>query len=265
MFKVSCVQLCSDNDIDNNLKKTIHYINQAIKIKSDFILTPETSSFFSSNKKNLLKFSNKMNKDKYLREIQKISKIYKKWILIGSVITKITNNKLVNRSVLIGPDGKIKQHYDKIHMYDVRLSSKEYYSESKLTSPGNKIKKFKLPWGILGMTICYDLRFPSLYRILAKSGARFLSIPSAFTKTTGEKHWHTLIKARAIENFCYIFAPAQSGTHYNKRRTFGHSLIVSPDGKIIAEKSQGEGIISANIDPNYPIKARRKIPSLKYD
>ena len=171
--------------------------------------------------------------------------------------------KSVNRSILIGPDGNIKTYYDKIHMYDAKLSNKEYYYESRLTTPGKRIKNFKLPWGKLGMSICYDLRFPNMFRKLAKGGAIFISIPSAFTKTTGEKHWHTLLKARAIENFCYIFAPAQSGTHYNKRKTYGHSLIVSPDGKIIAEKASGEGIISANIDPNFPNKIRKKIPSLK--
>ena len=265
MFKVSCIQLRSDDNLENNLKKTIYYIKKAVSKKSDFILTPETSSFFSLKKSKLLKVAKTMNEDKYLKEIKKISKLYRKWILIGSVITKIGKKKLVNRSVLIGPDGKIKTYYDKIHMYDAKLSKKEYYFESKLTKPGKKIKKFKLPWGILGMSICYDLRFPNMFRKLAKTGSIFISIPSAFTKTTGEKHWHTLLRARAIENFSYVFAPAQSGIHYNKRVTYGHSLIISPDGKIIAEKAKGEGIISANIDPTLPNKIRKKIPSLKAD
>ena len=265
MFKVSCIQLCSDDNLQNNLKKTIYYIKKAISKKSDFILTPETSSVFSLKKEVLLKTAKKMNEDIYLKEIKKISKLYRKWILIGSVITKIGKRKLVNRSILIGPDGKIKKYYDKIHMYDARLSKKEYYFESRVTIPGKKIKKFKLPWGILGMSVCYDLRFPNMFRKLAKSGATFISIPSAFTKTTGEKHWHTLLKARAIENFSYVFAPAQSGIHHNGRKTYGHSLIISPDGKIIAEKAKGEGIISANIDPTFPKKLRKKIPSLKTD
>tara|TARA_B110001450_G_C17188718_1_gene306436 strand:- start:65 stop:517 length:453 start_codon:yes stop_codon:yes gene_type:complete len=148
-------------------------------------------------------------------------------------------------------------------MYDVVLSKKEQYFESKTFTAGNQIKLFKLPWGKLGLTICYDLRFPNLYRKLSKAGSIFLSIPSAFTETTGKKHWHSLLKARAIENFCYIFAPAQGGQHYNGRKTYGHSLIVSPDGKILKELKKKEGVITASIDCSTPKKLRLIIPSLK--
>ncbi len=161
--------------------------------------------------------------------------------------------------------GKIRTYYDKIHMYDVALSKREKYLESKTFSAGNKLKSFKLPWGKLGFTICYDLRFPNLYRKLSKAGCLFLSVPSAFTETTGKRHWHSLIKARAIENFCYIFAPAQGGTHYNGRKTFGHSMIVSPDGNILKELKKSEGVITASIDPNLSKKLRTIIPSLKFD
>ena len=167
--------------------------------------------------------------------------------LIGSLIIKISKNKLVNRSVLISDKGMIKSYYDKIHMYDVILSKKEKYFESKTFKAGKKLKSFRLPWGKIGLTICYDLRFPNLYRKLSKSGSIFLSVPSAFTETTGKRHWHSLLKARAIENFCYIFAPAQVGKHYNGRRTFGHSLIISPDGKILKELKKSEEINSFNI------------------
>ena len=136
-------------------------------------------------------------------------------------------------------------------------------SQKLLQQAKNKIAT--LPWGKLGMSVCYDLRFPNLYRNLAKKGSLFLSIPSAFTQTTGKKHWHSLLKARAIENFCYIFAPAQSGTHYNGRKTFGHSLIISPDGKVIKELVRTEGVITASIDPRLAKKLRIKIPSLKED
>ena len=206
-----------------------------------------------------------MNKDEYLRGIKRLAKKYKKWILIGSLVIKTGKKKLVNRSVLINPKGKIHSYYDKIHMYDVVLSKKESYFESRTFVPGKKYKISKLPWGKLGMSVCYDLRFPNLYRNLAKKGSLFLSIPSAFTKTTGKRHWHSLLKARAIENFCYIFAPAQSGTHYNGRKTFGHSLIISPDGKIIKELSRKEGVITASIDPKMAKKLRLIIPSLKAD
>ena len=206
-----------------------------------------------------------MNDDEYLKGIRILAKKYKKWILIGSLVIKIGGKKLVNRSVLINPKGNIHSYYDKIHMYDVILSKKESYFESRTFVAGKKYQISSLPLGKLGMSVCYDLRFPNLYRNLAKKGSLFLSVPSAFTETTGKRHWHSLLKARAIENFCYIFAPAQGGKHHNKRKTFGHSLIISPDGKIIKELGKKEGIITASIDPKIAKKLRLTIPSLKAD
>ena len=265
MFRVSCIQLRSNNNIHNNLYKTTKLIMRAVKQKTDFIITPEVSSHFSLNKKELLKICTSMQNDIYLNGIKKLAKKYKKWILIGSLIIKISKNKLVNRSVLIDKSGKVRTYYDKIHMYDVNLSKKEKYFESKSFNPGNKVKTFNLPWGKIGLTICYDLRFPILYRKLAKSGSLFLTVPSAFTETTGKKHWHSLLKARAIENFCYVFAPAQGGTHYNGRKTFGHSLIISPDGKILKELKKSEGVITASVNPKLSKNLRLRIPSLKGD
>ncbi len=265
MFRVSCIQLRSDNNIQNNFNKTLRLIIKAVNQKTDFIITPEVSSHFSLKKKELLKVCTSMKKDIYLNGIKKAAKKYKKWILIGSLIIKVSKNKLANRSVLIDKTGKVRTYYDKIHMYDVVLSKKEKYFESKSFYPGNKIKTFRLPWGKIGLSICYDLRFPNLYRKLSKAGSLFLSVPSAFTETTGKKHWHSLLKARAIENFCYIFAPAQGGTHYNGRKTFGHSLIISPDGEIIKELKKSEGVITATINPQLSKKLRLRIPSLKAD
>ena len=265
MFRVSCIQLKSNNNILDNLKRTEQLISKAVKQKSDFILTPEISSLFSIEKKELLKICNSMEEDTYLNGIKKLAKKYKKWILIGSLIIKVSKNKLVNRSVLVDKTGKIKTYYDKIHMYDVVLSKKEQYFESKTFSAGKKIKSFNLPWGKLGLSICYDLRFPNMFRKLSKSGCDYISIPSAFTETTGKKHWHSLLKARAIENFCYVFAPAQGGTHYNSRKTFGHSLIVSPDGKILKELNKKEGVITVKITPSLSKKLRKIIPSLSED
>jgi predicted amidohydrolase len=262
MFRVSCIQLKSNNNIYFNLKKTEKFVQKAISQNADFILTPEVSSLFSIDKKQLLKICTSMKKDIYLNGMRKLAKKYKKWILIGSLIIKVSKNKLVNRSVLIDRNGKIKTYYDKIHMYDANLSKKERYFESKTFTAGNKIKSFKLPWGKIGLTICYDLRFPNLYRKLSKAGSIFLSIPSAFTETTGKRHWHTLLKARAIENFCYIFAPAQGGAHYNGRKTYGHSMIISPDGKILKELKKKEGVITVLINPALPKKMRLIIPSL---
>tara|TARA_Y100001970_G_C14238083_1_gene863159 strand:- start:3002 stop:3799 length:798 start_codon:yes stop_codon:yes gene_type:complete len=265
MFRVSCIQLCSSNDVENNFKRTKKLIIKAVKQKTNFILTPEVSSKISLNKKKLLKSAVKMEKDSYIRGIKNLAKKYKKWILIGSLILKDEKNKLVNRSVLISPRGRIKCFYDKIHMYDAKLSKKEKYFESKIFKSGNKIKITKLPWGKLGLSICYDLRFPSMYKKMSKRGAVFISVPSAFTETTGKKHWHTLLKARAIENFSYIFAPGQAGKHCNGRKTYGHSLIVSPDGEILKELGKKEGVITASINTKLIKKLRKNIPSVKFD
>ena len=265
MFRVSCIQLKSNNNLQDNLNKTEKLIIKAVKQKADFILTPEISSLFSLNKKKLLKVCRPMNQDIYINRIKYLANKYKKWILIGSLIIKISKNKLVNRSVLIDKKGKIKTYYDKIHMYDAILSKKEKYFESKTFTAGKKNKSANLPWGKIGLSICYDLRFPNLYRKLTKKGSIFLSVPSAFTETTGKKHWHSLLKARAIENFCYIFAPAQGGRHYNGRKTFGHSLIVSPDGKILKELKKSEGVITEKINIKLPKQLRKIIPSLKKD
>ena len=265
MFRVSCIQLRSNNNIHYNLKRTTVLIKKAVQQKTDFILTPEVSSQFSLKKKELLKTCTSMKRDIYLNGVKKLAKKYKKWILVGSVIIKVSKNKLVNRCILIDKNGKIRCFYDKIHMYDVTLSKKEKYLESKTFNAGKKLKTFNLPWGKLGLSICYDIRFPNLYRKLSKAGSIFLSVPSAFTETTGKKHWHTLLKARAIENFCYIFAPAQAGKHYNGRKTFGHTMIVSPDGKIIKELKKNEGVITTKIEPKFSKELRLKIPSLRGD
>ena len=213
MFRVSCIQLCSSDCIKSNLERSERLIKKAVSQKANLIITPEVSSKFSLNKKKLLEVATTMNNDSYLLGIKKLAKKYKKWILIGSLIIK-NKKKLLNRSVLINDKGNIKTFYDKIHMYDAKLSKSEKYFESKTFKAGKNIKVVKLPWGKLGLSICYDLRFPNMYRKMSKKGAIFLSIPSAFTETTGKRHWHTLLKARAIENFSYVFAPGQAGKRF---------------------------------------------------
>ncbi len=260
MFKVSCIQICSSKDIKENLSISKKLILKAIKQKSDFIITPETSSLFGLNRKELLQTAVAMEKDIYLNGIQKLANQYQKWILTCVVIKE--KNKIKNRSILINPKGLISNYYDKIHMYDAVLSDKEKYFESKTFSPGSSLKTANLTWGKLGLSICYDMRFPNMFRRLSKKGALFISVPSAFTETTGKKHWHSLLKARAIENFCYIFAPAQCGKHWNGRKTYGHSLIISPDGQILKELKKGIGVITATIDPNASKILRKRILSL---
>ena len=264
MFRVSCIQLCSSDCIKSNLERTEKLIKKAVNQKANLIITPEVSSKFSLNKKKLLEIATTMKNDSYLLGIKKLAKKYKKWILIGSLIIK-DKKKLLNRSVLINNKGVIKTFYDKIHMYDAKLSKYEKYFESKTFKAGKNIKVVKLPWGKLGLSICYDLRFPNMYRKMSKKGAIFLSIPSAFTETTGKRHWHTLLKARAIENFSYVFAPGQAGKHCNGRKTYGHSMIVSPDGKILKELGKREGVITSTIDPKKPFKLRKTIPSVYFD
>ena len=260
MFKVSCIQISSGKDIKKNLSISKKLILRAIKQKSDFIITPETSSLFGLNKKQLLKKATSMEKDFYLNGIRELAKIYKKWILTSVIIKE--KNKLKNRSVLINSKGAIQNYYDKIHMFNVVLSKKEKYLESKTFSAGKLLKTADLPWGKLGMSICYDVRFPNMFRKLAQEGSVFISVPSAFTETTGKKHWHSLLRSRAIENFSYIFAPAQYGVHWNRRKTYGHSLIISPDGKILKELKEGTGVITAKINPKFSTDLRKKIPSL---
>jgi len=265
MFKVSCVQFTSGKDVKENLKKILNIIHECIKERSDLIITPENTSIMSSDKKELLSKLNVMEDDIFLKEFKRVCKSNRKWIILGSIIVKISKDTLVNRSILINPNGEVEKFYDKIHMFDVKLSNSENYNESKLFQAGAEIETVDLPWGRLGMSICYDMRFPAMYRKMSQSGAKFFSIPSAFTETTGKKHWHALLRARAIENFCYVFAPAQVGIHSSGRRTYGRSLIISPDGKILAEMKKGEGHISAKIDTRLSYNLREKIPSLNSD
>ena len=260
-MKVACIQLSSGEDYNKNLNRYLYFLKKAIFKGADFILTPEVTSLVTSNKAKLFRNSYTLKNDIFIKETKLISKRYKKWILIGSLPIK-NGKKLKNRSILIGPKGNLVKYYDKINMFDIKLSKKEIHKESKIYSAGKKIVSANLPWGRLGMTICFDLRFPELYRKLSMRNLNFIAIPSAFTKITGKKHWHTLLKARAIENFCYIFAPAQTGKNTKERHTYGHTLIISPDGKIIKEKKNGEGIVYAKINPKLSMELRKVIPSL---
>ena len=260
-MKVACIQLSTGENYEKNFNQIISQINKSIKNKADLIITPETSSIITSDKKILFKNTFKMSDDPLIKKIKEISKKNEKWILLGSLPIK-DKKKYRNRSIMINPKGKIVAYYDKIKMFDVKLPNKEQHRESNTYKPGNKLVSVKLPWGRLGLTICFDLRFPEIYRNLSKKNLNFISVPSAFTKVTGKKHWLALLKARAIENFCYIFAPNQVGKNTKKRETFGHSVIISPDGKILKIKKKGAGIIYSKIDPNLSFELRKIIPSL---
>ena len=185
------------------------------------------------------------------------------WLLAGSLGER-KGNKLANRSLLFDSAGQVVAEYDKIHMFDVDLGG-ESYRESDNFAHGERAVLAETPWGGLGMTVCYDLRFPALYRSLAQAGAAMLAIPSAFTVPTGQAHWHVLLRARAIETGCFVFAPAQCGNHYGRRRTYGHSLIIDPWGEVLAEGGEAPGVIAADIDLDAVAEARAKVPSLSHD
>jgi predicted amidohydrolase len=260
-FKVACVQLNTKQSITRNLNHLIKYINKAIAKNSKLIITPETSNIISLQKRDLKKVVRKEKDDSFLESIKKISKKKRVWILIGSLVILDRKNNIRNRSYLINDMGKVAAYYDKIHMFDIKISDKEWYKESNTFLAGNKTKVVDTPWGKIGMSICYDIRFPNLYRELSQAGSAFISIPSAFTKFTGLRHWETLLRARAIENGVYIFAPAQCGKNSTTRSTYGHSLIIDPMGKIIASAESKPGVIYANIIKNNSIHAKKMIPS----
>jgi predicted amidohydrolase len=202
--------------------------------------------------------------DPSLAAFRETARSHRLWVHVGSLALKVTSDKAVNRSLLIDPQGEIAARYDKIHMFDVDLAGGESYRESRSYRPGESAISADLPWGRLGLTICYDLRFPALFRALAEAGASFLAIPSAFTRQTGEAHWHVLMRARAIENTCYVLAAAQGGKHENGRETFGHSLVVDPWGRVIAEGGEEPGVVMAEIAPADIVTARNRIPSLEH-
>lgn len=260
-MKVACIQLSSGDNYKKNFEISVSYIEEALKKNADLVITPEATSFITNDKKKLFKNSFYMHNDPLILKCKELSNKYKKWVLIGSLTIKV-KKKLRNRSILINPKGEIEKYYDKINMFDVIVSKKEKHFESKIFEAGKKVVSARLPWGNLGFTICYDLRFPELYRKLSKRNLNFIAVPSAFTKITGKKHWLTLLKARAIENFCYIFAPNQTGNNTNERETFGHSSIISPDGKILKIKKKNTGIIYSKVSPNLSISLRKIIPSL---
>ena len=262
-FKILCFQTKSSKDPHKNINM-LEEIFKSVSVEVDLICLPECVAVFSDEKKTINLFLNKF-RESFFNLIKQQAVQRKCCIQIGSIPEKFNDKKFVNRSYVIDEKGSCNSFYDKINLFDVKLNDSEYYSESKNYVSGKKIVVSDLPIGKLGMSICYDLRFPNMYRKMAKKGAIYLSIPSAFTETTGKRHWHTLLKARAIENFSYVFAPGQAGKHCNGRKTYGHSMIVSPDGKILKELGKREGVITTTIDPKKPIELRKTIPSIYFD
>ena len=264
VFTVGLIQMRSGRDPQANLNSVLAAIDQAKRAGADYVQTPEMTNILESSRDRLLANIVADENDPTLATLREVARKLSIHIHIGSLAIKASPGKAVNRSFLIDRNGNIVARYDKIHMFDVDLADGESYRESNTYRAGELAVVADLAWGRLGLTVCYDLRFPALYRALAEAGASFFSIPSAFTRQTGEAHWHVLLRARAIENGCFVFAAAQGGKHESGRETFGHSLIVDPWGRILAEGGTEPGVVMAEIDPAEVAAARAKIPSLHH-
>ena len=263
-FKAAMIQMRSGLQPGANIDAAVRYIGDAKSAGAEYVLTPEMTNILAANREQLFAVAVEEEADPSLATLREVARKLGIYVHIGSLAIRISPDRAANRSFLIDPKGDILARYDKIHMFDVDLAGGESYRESRNYRPGELAVLADLPWGRLGLTVCYDLRFPALYRALAEAGATMLAIPSAFTKQTGEAHWHVLIRSRAIENGCFVFAAAQGGSHENGRDTFGHSLIVDPWGRIIAEGGTEPGVIVAEINPAEVANARARIPSLQH-
>ncbi|MBN8959012.1 MAG: carbon-nitrogen hydrolase family protein [Rhizobiales bacterium] len=263
-FRVGLIQMRSGREPQGNLDAASAMIREAKAGGADYVLTPEMTNVMESRRERLFEVIAEEEQDPSLAGFRALARELGIVVHVGSLAIKIAADRAVNRSFLIDAKGEIVARYDKIHMFDVDLANGESYRESRTYRPGDAAVVVDMPWGRLGLTICYDLRFPALYRALAENGASFLAIPSAFTRQTGEAHWQVLMRARAIENGCYVFAAAQGGTHENGRETYGHSLVVDPWGRVVVEGGTEPGVIFADIDPAGIATARGRIASLQH-
>jgi deaminated glutathione amidase len=263
-FRVGLIQLRSGRAPAANLDRATKLIREAKQAGADYVLTPEMTNIMELSRERLFAAIVPEENDSSLAAFRELARALSLYLHVGSLAIKASPDKAANRSFLINPKGEIIARYDKIHMFDVDLGNAESYRESQNFRPGELAVLADLPWARFGLSICYDLRFPALYRALAEAGASLLTIPSAFTRLTGEAHWHVLVRARAIENGCFVLAAAQGGTHENGRETFGHSLVVDPWGRILAEGGTEPCVIMADIDPAAVAAARARIPSLQH-
>ena len=264
-LRISCVQHCASSNTDNNLRKLDGLIGKAADDGANLVCLPEYATCYGITGGRLQVGAEPENSHSGLSALRSIAKRHGLWLLIGSLAVKRDDGLINNRSYLLDDSGNIVARYNKIHLFDVDLDNGESYRESATIKPGDQAVIAETPFGRLGMTICYDIRFPQLYRILAKAGADVIFAPAAFTKKTGRDHWHTLIRARAIETGAYLVAPCQCGDQKGKLARFGHSLIVGPWGEVLADGGDGIGIISADLELEKTGAARKKIPALKHD
>lgn len=264
-FKAACVQLNSGNDMSMNLRAAGDRVREASAQGAQFIMLPEYAALLDGSGRVMREGSYPEAEHPALASFQALARETRAWLLVGSLTVKIDGELMANRSFLLSSDGAVAARYDKVHMFDVTLPSGKVIRESSAYRPGERAILAPTPWGQLGMTVCYDLRFPQLYRALAQAGAIFLAVPSSFQRETGGAHWHALLRSRAIENSSYVFAPAMCGDHPGNRMTYGHSLIIDPWGKILAELGSEPGVIVADIDPAEVARVRGMLPSLEHD
>lgn len=265
MLKVACVQMNSGPEIEPNLKAAEVFIRAAARQGAKFIATPENTSRMRAPANRNIASALTQDEHPGVKFFSDLAAELGVWLLIGSMPVKISDTKFANRSFLFSDQGKLAATYDKIHMFDVELPTGEKHRESDTIQPGDKAVVVQMPSAKIGMSICYDVRFSYLYRTLAQAGATIITVPAAFTVPTGKAHWETLLRARAIETGSFILAPAQVGEHDGGRKTWGHSMIINPWGEILAEKAEGTGIITADIDLSEAARIRASIPSLKHD
>jgi predicted amidohydrolase len=271
-FTAACLQFTAGPDPEPNLRVVSDLVRRARDAGADLILTPVVANFIESGRRRREQARPEAD-DPFLAGLRELARETGAWLLAGSLVidpsaepnTAPGESRLANRSLLLDATGAVVARYDKIHMFDIDLPSGESYRESSAYRPGHGTVVADTPWGRLGMSVCYDLRFPHLYRALAQAGADFLAIPSVFTVPTGTAHWHVLLRARAIETGCFVFAPAQWGEHAGGRRSFGHTLIVDPWGEVLADAGEGVGVVTARIDPARVAEVRRMVPSLRHD
>ena len=263
---VACIQVSAGREVEPNIASVGTLIRRARDAGAEFILTPENVLMLEPKREPKFAKAEDESSPIGIAAFQALARETGAWLLAGSLAVRVPGeDRLANRSYLFDPAGTVMARYDKIHMFDVDLAGGESYRESSQFRPGDTAVLAPTPWGKLGMTICYDLRFPALYRALAQAGARLISIPSAFTVPTGQAHWHTLLRARAIETGCFVLAPAQTGIHAEGRKTYGHSLIIDPWGAVLADGGEDVGFVTAELDLARIDETRAMVPSLGHD
>ncbi|MEQ8233816.1 MAG: carbon-nitrogen hydrolase family protein [Gammaproteobacteria bacterium] len=264
-FTVACVQNCAGDDLDANLREVDALVRAAVQDGAELVCLPEFYCVLEPRDGAYYENGFEEAAHPALAHARALVRDLGCWLLLGSVPVRAGEGKVRNRSLLLTPAGEVAARYDKIHLFDVAIRDGQQYRESSSVAPGQRAVVAAMPWGRLGLSICYDLRFPHLYRALAGAGADFLAVPAAFTAKTGAAHWHALVRARAIETGCFVFAPGQCGERAWGRRTYGHSLIVDPWGEVLADAGADVGFVSARIEPGRVAEVRAMIPALSHD